>query len=398
MEAYVLDWLNLLLRWLHLVTGIAWIGASLYFVWLDNHLLAPADPEAVRKGVAGELWAIHGGGFYNAQKYKVAPQTLPPTLHWFKWEAYWTWISGFVLLCLLYYVGANAYLIDRNIADIGPATAIAVGLGTLAGGWIVYDLLCKSPLGRNERALGCVLALLCVAAAYGLCHVFGGRGAYIHFGAMLGTIMVANVRFIIIPGQKELVRAKQEGRDPDPTPGLKALQRSKHNTYFTLPVLFTMISSHYPLTFAHAGNWLILVAMSVAGAAIRIFFVARHKGSSPLIPAAIGVIALAVVAIAIAPDARTAPTPGADAQASFARVQAVVTTRCAVCHSAAPTQPGFTAAPKGVMLDTPERIVSQAAQIFQQTSSKVMPIGNLTGMTDDEREVIAQWYTSGAKR
>lgn len=398
MEAYALDWLNLLLRWLHLVTGIAWIGASLYFVWLDNHLLPPADPEAVRKGVAGELWAVHGGGFYNAQKYKVAPQVLPATLHWFKWEAYWTWMSGFALLCLLYYVGANVYLIDRNIADIEPAAAIAIGLGTLAGGWIVYDLLCRSPLGANERALGGVLALLCVAAAYELCHVFGGRGAYIHFGAMLGTIMVANVRFIIIPGQKELVRAKQEGREPDPTPGLKALQRSKHNTYFTLPVLFTMISSHYPMTFGHPANWLILVAISVAGAAIRIFFVARHKGRSRLLPAAIGGIALVVVAIGIAPPARTALAPGANAGAGFVKVQAIVATRCAVCHSAAPTQPGFTAAPKGVMFDTSERIAAQAAQIFQQTSTRVMPIGNLTGMTDDEREVIAQWYSSGAQR
>jgi len=396
MEAYALDWLNLLLRWLHLVTGIAWIGASLYFVWLDDHLHPPADPEAARKGVAGELWAVHGGGFYNAQKYKVAPPTLPATLHWFKWEAYWTWMSGFALLCLLYYVGANAYLIDRTVADIGPTTAIAVGLGALAGGWIVYDLLCKSPLGANERALGIVLALLCIAAAYGLCHLFGGRGAYIHFGAMLGTIMVANVRFIIIPGQRELVRAKQEGREPDPTPGLKALQRSKHNTYFTLPVLFTMISSHYPMTYQHAGNWIVLVAISIAGAAIRIFFVARHKGRSPLLPAAVGIVALAVVAVAIAPPARTAPAPGADA--GFVQVQVIVATRCAVCHSAIPTQPGFTEAPKGVLLDTSDRIAAQAAQIVQQTSSRVMPIGNLTGMTDAERDLIARWYSGGAKR
>ncbi|PWT72727.1 MAG: hypothetical protein C5B46_06385 [Proteobacteria bacterium] len=398
MEAYVLDWLNLLLRWLHLVTGIAWIGASLYFVWLDNHLVPPADPEAVRKGVAGELWAVHGGGFYNAQKYKVAPRMLPATLHWFKWEAYWTWISGFALLCLLYYVGANAYLIDRNIADIGISAAIVFGLASLAVAWIVYDLLCKSPLGANERALGIVLALLCAAAAYGLCHVFSGRGAYIHFGAMLGTIMVANVRFIIIPGQKELVRAKQEGREPDPMPGLKALQRSKHNTYFTLPALFTMISSHYPMTYGHSGNWLVLIGISIAGAAIRVFFVARHKQRSPLAPAAIGLLALIVVAVAIAPSMRLDPARSGDLPAGFASVQTIVASRCAVCHAQVPTQPGFTAAPKGVMFDSAERIAAQAAQIYQQTSTRVMPIGNLTGMTDAEREVIAQWYTSGAKR
>ena len=396
MEAYLLDWLNLLVRWLHLVTGIAWIGASLYFIWLDNHLLPVTDPEAARNGVAGELWAVHGGGFYHAQKYKVAPERLPAPLHWFKWEAYWTWISGFALLCLLYYASASVYLIDRNVADIGPAAAVAIGLGTLIGAWIVYDLLCRSPLGANERALGTVLAVLCVAAAYGLCQVFGGRGAYIHFGAMLGTIMVANVRFVIIPGQNELVRAKLEGRDPDPTPGLKALQRSKHNTYFTLPVLFTMISSHFPMTFGHSGNWAILVLISFAGAAIRIFFVGRHRGRSPLLTAAAAVVALVAVGVAIAPPARTAPARGADAQAGFDRVQAIVITRCAVCHAAAPSQPGFTAAPKGVMLDTPERIAAQAMPIFQQTSSRVMPIGNLTGMTDQERDVIAQWYSHGA--
>jgi uncharacterized membrane protein len=394
MEAYLLDWLNLLVRWFHMITGIAWIGASFYFVWLDNHLLAPREKSAADGGVSGELWAIHGGGFYNAQKYKVAPATLPEPLHWFKWEAYTTFISGFFLLCLMYYVGAEVYLIDRNVADIGRAAAIAIGVGTLAGGWIVYDLLCKSPLGKNDAALGGVLLVLTVAAAWGLCQVFSGRGAYIHFGAMLGTIMAANVFFVIIPGQKELVRAKVEGREPDPVHGLRGKQRSVHNTYFTLPVLFTMISSHYAMTYGHPRNWLILAAISFAGAAIRVYFVARHKGRASPLPAVAGALALAVAAFAIAPASRS--TGAAVASVDFARVQSIVLTRCAACHAQSPTQPGFAVAPKGVMLDTPERIAAQATQIHQQVASRVMPLANLTGMTDGEREVIVQWFSHGA--
>ena len=394
MEPYILDWLNLLVRWFHMITGIAWIGASFYFVWLDNHLLAPKEKSAADKGVSGELWAVHGGGFYNAQKYRVAPATLPEPLHWFKWEAYTTFMSGFLLLCLMYYVGAGVYLIDRNVADIGKVAAIAIGVGTLAGGWIVYDLLCKSPLGRNDAALGGVLFVLTVAAAWGLCQVFSGRGAYIHFGGMLGTIMVANVFFVIIPGQKELVRAKLEGREPDPVHGLRGKQRSVHNTYFTLPVLFTMISSHYAMTYGHSRNWLILAAISFAGAAIRVYFVARHKGRASPLPAVAGVLVLAGVAFAIAPASRS--TGAAVASADFARVQSIVLTRCAVCHAQSPTHPGFAVAPKGVMLDTPERIAAQATQINQQVSSRVMPLANLTGMTDVERDVIVQWFNHGA--
>ena len=395
MEAYLLDWLNLLLRWFHMITGIAWIGASFYFVWLDNHLLTPKDKAAADKGVSGELWAVHGGGFYNAQKYKVAPATLPEPLHWFKWEAYTTFISGFFLLCLMYYVSAEVYLIDRSVADIGKAAAIAIGIGSMAGGWLVYDLLCKSPLGKNDTALGAVLFVLTVAAAWGLCQVFSGRGAYIHFGAMLGTIMVANVFFVIIPGQKELVRAKVEGREPDPIHGVRGKQRSVHNTYFTLPVLFTMISSHYAMTYGNAHNWLVLAAISFAGAAIRVYFVSRHKGRASPLPAIAGVVALAVLAIAIAPARTTFSTTATPAE-EFARVCAIVQTRCAACHAQAPTQPGFAVAPKGVMLDTPERIAMQATQISQQVSSRVMPLANLTGMTDAERDAVAQWFGHGA--
>jgi len=397
MEAYILDWLNLLVRWFHMITGIAWIGASFYFVWLDDHLLAPKDKSAVDKGVSGELWAVHGGGFYNAQKYRVAPATLPEPLHWFKWEAYTTFISGFFLLCLMYYVSAGVYLIDRNVADIGSVAAIAIGVGTLAGGWIVYDLLCKSPLGKNDAVLGVVLFLLTVAAAWGLCQIFSGRGAYIHFGGMLGTIMVANVFFVIIPGQKELVRAKLEGREPDPVHGLRGKQRSVHNTYFTLPVLFTMISSHYAMTYGHPRNWLILAAISFAGAAIRVYFVARHKGHASPLPAVAGVAALAIVAFAIAPASRGNVSKTATPAEEFNKVSMIVQSRCAACHAQSPTQPGFAAAPKGVMLDTPDRIAAQAMQINQQVSSRVMPLANLTGMTDAERETVAQWFADGAK-
>ncbi|HEY5808665.1 MAG TPA: urate hydroxylase PuuD, partial [Povalibacter sp.] len=306
MEAYVFDWLSLLGRWLHLVAGIAWIGASFYFVWLDNHLLAPARKESAEAGVAGELWAVHGGGFYHSQKYRVAPATLPGTLHWFYWEAYTTWLSGFFLLCLLYYGRAEIYLIDPAVADLSKPAAIAIGIAFLGGSWLIYDLLCRSALGRNDRALGIVLAVLLAAEAWALCHLFSGRGAFIQFGAALGTIMVANVFFVIIPGQRELVKAKQELREPDPAHGLRGKQRSVHNTYFTLPVLFAMISHHYAMTYGSAHNWLVLVGMSVAGAAIRVWFVMRHKahergGHTPVLPAAIGAGALALVAFALAP-------------------------------------------------------------------------------------------------
>lgn len=398
MESYVFDWLNLLVRWLHVLTAIAWIGASFYFVWLDNHLEPPTDPQLTEKGISGELWAVHGGGFYNAHKYRIAPAQLPPTLHWFKWEAYWTWISGFTLLCLIYYANAGIYLVDRNVAAIGSTTAIAIGIGTLVAGWIVYDRLCESPLAQHERAFSAVLALLLTATAYGLCHVFSGRGAYLHFGALLGTIMVANVLFVIIPGQRELVRAKQEGRVPDAIHGIRGKQRSVHNTYFTLPVLFVMISNHYAMTYGHAWNWLVLMAISFAGALIRTYFVARHKGRANPWPLAAGVLLLAAVAVAIAPHA-----PGSDAArttpaAEFAAVQAIVKSRCTPCHAAAPTQAGFNAPPKGVIFETADQIGSQAALINQQVATRVMPLANLTHMTDAERATVGAWFAHGAPR
>ena len=393
--AYVLEWLSLLGRWLHLVTGIAWIGASFYFVWLDNHL-EPPDPADAAKGVGGELWAVHGGGFYNPRKLAGVPDQLPTTLHWFKWEAYWTWISGFFLLCLIYYAGAEVYLIDKSVADLGRESAILIGLASLAVGWIVYDRLCASPLGQRPGALATVLALFLVAAAWGLCHVFSGRGAFIHFGAMLGTIMVANVAFVIMPGQRELVAACRDGRAPDPGAGARAKQRSVHNTYFTLPVLFTMISNHSAMVYNHAWNWAILVAIAFAGAAIRTWFVARHHGPASPLPAIAGVVALLVAAAAIAP--KGVPALPSTGDAGSMRIAAIVKERCTGCHSAKPTQPGFVAAPKGVVFDTPEQIAQQSARILEQTSTRAMPIGNLTHMTDEERALVADWVRSGAAR
>ena len=278
MEGFVVEWLSLLGRWVHLITGIAWIGASFYFVWLDNSLEAPKQAADVERGVGGEIWSVHGGGFYHAQKYKVAPPELPETLHWFKWEAYTTWITGMFLIALLYWYQAEIYLIDPSVMAMSKPVAVLLGMLTLVIGWIAYDQLCKSPLGSQESKLSAAMLVFVSIVACGLCQIFSGRGAYLHFGAMLGTIMVANVYFVIMPGQRDLVAAKAEGRAPDPMHGIRAKQRSVHNTFFTLPVLFVMISNHYAMTWGHKYNWLILIALSVAGAAIRVYFVQRHKG------------------------------------------------------------------------------------------------------------------------
>lgn len=396
MESYLLDWVNLLLRWAHLITGIAWIGASFYFVWLDDSLLPPRDPKDTERGIGGEVWSVHGGGFYQAQKFKVAPDFLPKPLHWFKWEAYWTGITGILLLALIYWHGAEIYLIDPSVAELSPWAAVGIGVATLVGGWVVYDLLCRSPLGKNDKLLGIVLFVLVCLSAFLLTQVFSGRGAYYHFGAMLGTIMVANVFFVIMPGQRELVAACEAQRVPDAGPGLRAKQRSVHNTYFTLPVLFVMISNHYAGTYGSEYNWLVLIALSLSGALIRIWFVQRHKGNgSPWVLGTALVLLLAVV-VAQAPSAPA--KEGAGEGVSFAEVQSIVQMRCASCHASEPTQPGFAVAPKGVVFDTPEDILTQAATIHQQTVvSRAMPIGNLTQMTEEERAKLGQWYESGAE-
>jgi uncharacterized membrane protein len=404
MTAYLIDWASLLVRWLHFIVGIAWIGSSFYFIWLNNHLLPPEDAALARRGVSGELWSVHGGAFYHAQKYLVAPPALPKSLHWFYWEAYTTFLSGFFLLCLLYYVQAQLYLIDPAVAALSRPEAIAIGVAFIVGGWLVYDGLCRTPLARHDLAIGLVLAVLLSVAAWGLCHVFSGRGAFIQFGAMLGTIMVANVFFVIIPGQRTMVRALQEGREPDPLPGLRGKLRSTHNTYFTLPVLFTMISNHYAMTFGARYNWLVLIALSAAGVLIRVYFVNRHSAherngrTSPL-PAALAALLLAGVAFALAPARSSTMMPQAGAGSAaeqFVRVQSIVKQRCVVCHTSVPVQGGVSAPPAGVRLDAPEFILLHTAKMQQQLATRAMPVGNVTGLTDAERAELLAWIQRGA--
>jgi uncharacterized membrane protein len=382
LEAYLLDWLTLLARWAHIVVGIAWIGASFYFIWLDNHLEPAQDPK-----LAGELWAIHGGGFYRAEKFRSAPAALPATLHWFKWEAYWTWITGFVLLVLVYYLGADVYLIDPAVMKLSRAAAIGVGLGSVVLGLVLYEGLCRSPLGKNETGLALALLVIFGITAWGLTQIFSGRGAFIHFGAILGTIMAANVAHVIIPGQRELVRAKQEGRQPDERFSLMGKQRSVHNTYFTLPVIFTMISGHHAMTFGHRWNWLVLIAMALAGALIRLWFVARHRGRAPLWTLVAGMTLLGVVLVMLVPR-----PPGSAEPAKLSEVRRVLEERCLACHAEKPTFQGLPEAPKGVKLDTPERIEAMRLLIHQQTVlSRAMPPANVTGMTDEERTLLDRW-------
>ncbi len=389
MEAYIADWLNMLVRWLHFIAGVAWIGSSFYFIWLDNHLVAPREPADDDKGVGGEVWSVHGGGFYHAQKYKVAPARLPDRLHWFKWEAYTTWLSGIFLTALIYWYGAEVYLIDPSVADLSVPAAVGIAIAFIVGGWVIYDLLCKSPLASDARVFAGVLLGLTTALAWGLCELFGGRGAYLHFGAVLGTIMAANVFFVIIPGQKQMVAAAERGEAPDPAPGIKAKQRSVHNTYFTLPVLFVMTSNHYAMAYGHEYNWLILVGIALAGALIRIYFVNRHSGNASPLPVVVAVVIFAVIAVALAPRAG----PAHAGSVSFDQVRNVVNARCTSCHSSAPVHPAFPVAPLGIMFDTDEQIINDADRIYQQTVvTRVMPIGNLTAMTDEERQILDTWY------
>lgn len=394
MDAYLLEWANLLGRWVHMITGIAWIGASFYFVWLDNHLETPKQSEDIDQGVSGEVWSVHGGGFYHAQKYQVAPPKLPETLHWFKWEAYTTWITGMFMLALMYWYSAEIYLIDPGVADLSKPVAIAIGIFVIAAGWFSYNWLCESQYGKNENIAALILLTTLTVIAFALCQVFSGRGAFMHYGAMLGTIMVGNVFFVIIPGQKDLVQAKMEGRQPDPIHGIRGKQRSVHNTYFTLPVLFVMISNHYAMTFGHKYNWLILIAITLIGALIRVYFVARHKGKASLKPIVAAAIILIAVIVASAPRSSTTTAEAAMAPpVSMLTVSGIVKARCSSCHANQPSQVGFQTAPKGIVFETDDDIVRQAATIHQQTVvTKAMPIGNLTAITDEERTTIDIWY------
>jgi uncharacterized membrane protein len=356
LDPYVTDWLNLLIRWLHVIAAIAWIGASFYFIALDNHLLPPADPEDAARGVGGEAWEIHGGGFYHVQKYRVAPPDLPERLLWFKWEAYTTWLSGFALLVVLYYLNASTYLVDPNVADIGDTVAVAISIGLLVVAWVLYDVLCRALEGR-ELALGAAILALTAVAAYGCEQLFAPRAAYLQVGAMLGTIMSANVFFTIIPAHWKLIRAKEAGEEPDPAPGLRAKQRSVHNNYLTLPVLLTMISGHFSFTYGHSHAWLILVALMVIGAWIRHFFNLRHTGRTVWWIPATAAAALLALAIAIRPD-ETKPA-SSSTTITTAQAQAIIDRRCVTCHSEHPTSTEFESAPRGITFDTREQIEAQ---------------------------------------
>jgi len=393
MDLDIAAWAGLALRWLHVIAGIAWIGASFYFVWLDNSLTPPNPP---KDGVKGELWAVHGGGFYHSQKYLVAPPGLPEHLHWFKWEAYTTWLSGFALLCVLYYWGAPVYLIDTAKAHFSPPAAIATGLAFIFGGLAVYEGLCRTPLIDRPRAFGAVWFLALTAAAFALSRLFTDRGAFIHVGAIIGTVMVANVFLVIIPNQTKIVAAMRAGTSVDPRLGAAGKNRSVHNNYMTLPVVFIMVSNHYPLVSGHPLSWLLLAMLSAAGVSIRQFFNQRHVGQTrPVYWVIATALFLAVVAIAtlVKPKAPAAPK----GVVAFAEVRGILDRHCVMCHSAAPTHAGFTAPPGGVVFDTPEHIAALAPRIQQMAvTTQVMPLGNETGITDAERAKLGAWVKAGA--
>jgi uncharacterized membrane protein len=391
---YTTDWLDLVFRWFHATTAIVWIGTSFYFVALDNHLREPEEERDREEGVSGESWEIHGGGFYRIHKFRVAPRYLPKPLHWYKWEAYWTWLSGFALLCIVYYANARLRLIDPEVADLEPWQAIVISLALLVVAWLVYDLACRW-FANRPRVLVVVMLGLVTAAAYGVEQLYQPRAAYLQVGAMLGTIMAANVFFVIIPAHWELVRAKEAGREPDPAANRRGKQRSVHNNYLTLPVLLAMLAGHSPFLYGHAHSWAVLVALMAVGAAIRHYFNKRHAGQTLWwIPVGCA-LAIAAIAVWLRPHSPK-PAPGA-ATVSFTQAQQVVQNRCAPCHSLHPTQPGFSSAPAGVVLDTPEQIHQLAGQIKGvAVDSTFMPLGNATHMTQDERDLLGQWLANGA--
>ncbi|HEX8239528.1 MAG TPA: urate hydroxylase PuuD [Allosphingosinicella sp.] len=379
------EWLNLAIRWLHLTAGIAWIGSSFYFVWLDNHLRAPAEGDA-----SGELWSVHGGGFYHNQKYQVAPASMPERLHWFKWEAYFTWISGFSLLVLVYYVGAQSFLIDPAKAPLSPAVAITIGLGALALGWLVYDGLCRSPLGSSGIALGLFWFGCLLFAAWLLDGLFSSRAAYLHVGAIIGTVMVANVFLIIIPNQRKVVADLVAGRTPDPRLGAQAKQRSLHNNYMTLPVLFIMISPHYPMTYGAGRPWLVLALVGLTGVAVRHVFNLRGRGEATGPAVAVAAVLALITVTYVTLERRGAP--GSGQAVAYAQVEPILATHCAGCHN-------VPAPPLGVSLDSWEHVSAASARIKRMAvDSQAMPLGNPTGMTPAERQKLGAWIAAGSPK
>lgn len=393
MQGYVMQWLNLTVRWTHVIAGIMWIGASFYFIFLENNL---NRTEGLRDELAGNLWAIHGGGFYYVEKFKVAPKVIPKPLHWFKYEAYFTWLSGFSLLFIVYYADAKSLMVDPTVAALSPAEAIGIGIGSMVIGWLVYDGMCRSKLVLHQGWFALVGVLVLGVITYALTHLLSGRAAYIHVGALLGTIMAANVFFTIIPSQKALVRAAKTGQPLDASLGKKAGQRSLHNNYITLPVVFIMLSNHFPSTFGHSGNWLILMVIAVASAGIKHYWNLLDRGVKRTWVLVVSIAALVLLSVAISPAMED--TVDAAVPVSFAEANAVIQRRCVQCHSAQPTDDVYVVAPNGVMYDTPEQIKAKASMIMERAvRTHTMPLGNKTGMTDQERTVLKRWILQGAK-
>ena len=396
MESYLLDWANLLLRWVHVITAIAWVGSSFYFVFLDSSLTPPVDEDLKRQGVSGELWAVHGGGFYHPVKFAVKPPTLPPHLHWFYWESYSTWLSGFALFTVTYLWNASSYLVDRNLMAWSPGAAVGVALSFLVVFWLLYDAICQlfGHRKNGDAIVGAMVLILVCVASWLACRWFPGRAAFLLVGAMIGTAMSANVLFWIIPGQRKVVAAIKAGEPVDPVHGFRGKQRSVHNTYFTLPVLFAMLSNHYAFTYGHAQNWLVLILMMFAGAVIRQFFVMRHgwklgRNRHPLPYALAGVVVIAAVIAWLKPDVSNA-APVAQA-AGYLDVRKVLEQRCYQCH-------GEQLQMKNVRLDSPQALRQHAQAVYQQSVvGKAMPLNNATGITDAERALIGQWFLAGAK-
>ena len=389
---HLLEWLNLAVRWFHVILGIAWIGASFYFIWLENNL----EREDVPDNLAGRVYSVHGGGFYYVEKYKVAPPSLPETLHWFQWEAYLTWLSGFCLLVIVYYANAEVTMVDPSGLALPAYGAISLGLATLAVGWLVYDLMCKTPLVEYKALFSAVAFALIVLLAWLLTLFLSSRAAYMHVGAMLGTLMAFNVFFVIIPAHRIMVQAVREGTALDPKYGKAALLRSVHNNYMTLPVVFIMISNHFPSTFGNLYNWAILAGLFLASAGIRHYLNLHERGQQArwILPAAS--LLVLTLALVTAPVARGLPEPGEPAVA-FDEVEQIIQARCTACHAAVPTDNAFAAPPKGIVFDTPGHIVQQADLIYRNAVlSEYMPLGNKTGMLESERELLGRWYLLGA--
>ena len=395
MEPILAEALSAILRWLHVVAGIAWIGSSFYFIHLD---LSLKPRPGLPVGVKGDEWQVHGGGFYHMMKYLVAPAQMPDHLTWFKWEAYTTWLSGFALLVLVYYLGADLFLIDKSVLDLTAGQAAAIAFVSLVVAWLAYEGLCRSPLGRHEVALALVGYVFLVALTYGFTHVFSGRGAFTQIGALIGTIMVANVFVIIIPYQKKSVAAMLAGKEPDPQWGALGKQRSVHNNYLTLPVVFLMLSNHYPLFYATRYNWLIVAIVLAIGPVIRHFFNSRHEGKgNPWWTWGVAAAGMAAVAWLSTAGPRTTTVGALPPTPKFADVSNIVISRCSMCHAAEPVWAGISAPPEGILLDTDAHIRQHARLIaIAAVRSNAMPPGNITEMTSAERLALASWLAAGA--